>query len=36
VVAYSKNESDNIPAGDKRYIKELIRRQKEVFSRCVR
>jgi hypothetical protein len=33
VVAYSKNEADDIPAADKKYFRQLIAREHAVFSR---
>jgi hypothetical protein len=33
VVAYAKNERDNIPPADKRFIREMLRREKIALSR---
>ncbi len=33
VVAYAKNEADDIPASDKKYFRELIKRENAIFSK---
>lgn len=35
IVPYAKNESDDISAADKKYFKELIKREHAVFSQKV-
>lgn len=36
VVAYAKNEKDDIPAADKKYLRELLKRENAIFSKAVR